>query len=251
MLLACTAALLCCCVLPSSVFANEAPPRVGSEDARADSSSLFKLLDSDSNRQLSPVELKVAGDLIDLRQLVKADANGDKMVSEHELWIFMSRKAGGKHPPSPPPAQPTAAPRRCFERGAQNLRLKATVGFSDTTGSKSAADTEAESWVSEGATGNWAAEAVHVQGACRSGVTAKSRSGVTTQSQGTCDAVLQLYTKVLYIAASNTTYYLTGNVSSGSAGYRIGVDSCEAYVGERTSLLGDPDPCSLGSASCL
>ena len=161
--------------------------------------------------------------------------------------------------PAPPPPPPPPAPKRCFERGTQNLRLHATesVGSADQTDVSFATTTS--KYVSEGATGNWAAHSITAGNPL--GHVAGSRRGASCNAHPVigCSGVGSVFNKVMYVAASKRTFTIFGNVSSNGA---VVYTQCESVPGEdldemaRSHLamgfifgapaFGAPDMCTVG-----
>jgi hypothetical protein len=115
-------------------------------------------------------------------------------------------------PPTPPPPAPSPAPRRCIDKGTQNLRLSAasTVGAGSSVSSSagSRGDVQAQSstgrYVWEGATRNWAAESFRTTGLCE---VARAGGEVVL---GSCSDGLgrPVWVKALYLASANRTFLM-------------------------------------------
>jgi hypothetical protein len=120
--------------------------------------------------------------------------------------------------PTPPPPAPPPAPRRCFERGVQNLRLSGTESFgggNPKTPFPAQFATAASKYVSEGATGNWAAHSI-------------------TTVAPAAPGYPNLFTKVMYHAASKRTFDILGNVSSNGT---VVLTDCDSVPGEDVAKM--------------
>ena len=117
------------------------------------------------------------------------------------------------------------APQRCFRRriDGQNLRLNAS--FSDSYSSDTRVRTTAEvgGYVSEGSTGNWAAEARRFG----------SLNGCRI-APASCDSNMALWLKVMFKASENRTFVISGNISETGAPTAT---SCTSFSGEEGIAL--------------
>jgi hypothetical protein len=154
-------------------------------------------------------------------------------------WGWCSQNPPSPPPPPPPPAPPPA-PRRCIDRGTQNLRLSATASTSevsassspDTTQGRVEADYWTERYVWEGATGNWLAESLTAGGYCNVG---RASGGEPPSGECSSDLGRPRWLKALYLAAANRTFIIQGNVTADGA--KGPATRCESEAGQSANLM--------------
>ena len=111
------------------------------------------------------------------------------------------KKEKAKNAPPPP------APRRCIDKGVENLRLNASYTSTDTEGGSDTPSVQSvstkDSYLWEGATGNWATESVGLHSAIC--------------SLNTCDIDSLGWLKAVFVATANRTFLIQGNLTDGGA----------------------------------
>jgi hypothetical protein len=135
-------------------------------------------------------------------------------------------------PAPPPPPPPPPAPRRCFERGTQNLRLRATESLGDARSQSVLFSTAASKGMWEGATGNWAVQSI-TAGDPRGPGGFEIRGARCADYDG-CSGVANVFNKVMYVAASKRTFTIVGNVSNNGT---IVYTRCDSVTGEDGEMM--------------